>query len=65
MMNEIEKRLAELKKEFDEGQKMLADLDAKREQVKQTLLRISGAIQVLEELQKEKASVESEPPAQE
>jgi prefoldin subunit 5 len=65
MMNEIDKRLDELKKEFDEGQKMLAELDARREQVKQTLLRISGAIQVLEELQEQQACGQSESPVQE
>ncbi len=47
---QIEGRLKELKCEFESGQKMLADLDAKQSNIRTTLLRISGAIQVLEEL---------------
>jgi hypothetical protein len=36
---------------------MLADLEARRSELQQTLLRISGAIQVLEELLAAQASV--------
>lgn len=39
-----------MRKEFESGQKMLADLDNQRANLQQTVLRISGAIQVLEEL---------------
>jgi hypothetical protein len=46
----LEGRLGELKAEFQSGQKMLADLEAKAANLRETLLRISGAIQVLEEL---------------
>ncbi len=46
----IQLRLQALKTEFETGQKMLADLEAKQASLQQTLLRISGAIQVLEEL---------------
>lgn len=46
----IEKRLNELKVEYESGQKMLVDLDKRQAELQQTLLRISGAIQVLEEL---------------
>jgi hypothetical protein len=53
MKEQVDKRLAELKNEFERGQKILEDLDARREQAKQSLLRISGAIQVLEEILKE------------
>ncbi|MCU0637210.1 MAG: hypothetical protein MUE87_01100 [Methanothrix sp.] len=53
MREQLEKRLDELKAEYDQGEKMLSDLDTRREQVRQTLLRISGALQVLEELLKE------------
>lgn len=42
-------RLARLRAEHEAGQKMLAELDAKRQEIRDTLLRISGAIQVLEE----------------
>ena len=54
MRNELETRLAELKSEFEAGQNMLADLNKKRADLEATLLRISGAIQVLEELLAEK-----------
>jgi len=50
MQERVEIRLAELKKEFESGQKMLADLEAKQVNLRSTLLRISGAIQVLEEV---------------
>ena len=47
---QLEKRITELKSEFEAGQKMLADYEAKQEELRSTMLRISGAIQVLEEL---------------
>lgn len=50
MRAQIEQRLAALQSEHDAGQKMLADLDAKRAALAQTLLRIEGAVQVLHEL---------------
>jgi hypothetical protein len=50
MKPQLEKRIAELKAEFESGQKMLADLETKKSELQSTLLRISGAIQVLEEL---------------
>jgi hypothetical protein len=50
MQERLEARLRALRDEFQSGQKMLADLDARRQDLEQTLLRISGAIQVLEEL---------------
>ncbi len=46
----LEKRVGELKVEFENGQKILEELDAKRSNLTQTLLRISGAIQALEGL---------------
>jgi uncharacterized coiled-coil protein SlyX len=49
MKQQIENRLQSLKAEFAEGQKVLADLETKQASVRDTLLRISGAIQVLEE----------------
>ena len=49
MQEQLEQRLKELKIEFETGQKMLADLDARQANMRNTLLRISGAIQVLEE----------------
>ena len=41
---------------------MLSDLDARREQVRQTLLRISGAVQILEEMLKVEDAVAEKPP---
>lgn len=53
MQTQLELRLNELNGEYEEGQKMLAELDSKREQLTHTLIRISGAIQVIkEELEK-------------
>ena len=49
MRKQLEKRLEELKAEYKSGQNMLADLELKQANLKETLLRISGAIQVLEE----------------
>ncbi len=49
MKEQLEQRLQALKAEFEAGQKMLADLEARQAELRQTLLRISGAIQVLEE----------------
>ncbi|WP_198954369.1 MULTISPECIES: hypothetical protein [Moorena] len=47
MKEQLEKRLNQLKAEFASGQKVLADLEAKQANVRETLLRIQGAIQVL------------------
>ena len=49
MKEKLEKRLKELKAEFESGQKTLANLQSQEISLKETLLRISGAIQVLEE----------------
>lgn len=69
MREQIEQRLRELKTDFESAQKMIADLEARQTNLEGTLLQISGAIQVLEELlQQEKPrpnisekSEESEP----
>jgi prefoldin subunit 5 len=50
MKEQLQQRLQQLKAEFESGQKVLADLEAKQTSVRETLLRIAGAIQVLEEL---------------
>lgn len=55
MKEQLSARLQQLKNEYEAGQRMLADLDARATEVRSTLLRIGGAIQVLEEeLQKAK-----------
>ena len=50
MKEKLERRLESLKAEYEAGKKMLADLEAKEDSLRETLLRISGAIQVLEEM---------------
>lgn len=50
MKDYVEQRLAELRGELDLGQKQLALLEARGTELRQTLLRISGAIQVLEDV---------------
>jgi hypothetical protein len=47
---ELERRLTELRSEFETGRRLEADLQARLSEVSQTVLRVSGAIQVLEEL---------------
>jgi hypothetical protein len=49
MRTQLEQRLQELRSEYTAGQKVLAELEAKQLHLRETLLRISGAIQVLEE----------------
>ena len=49
MLERLEKRLQSLRTEYQSGQQVLTDLEAKQANVKDTLLRIAGAIQVLEE----------------
>jgi prefoldin subunit 5 len=43
-------RLEQLRAEYRSGEQALAELESRREDLRQTLLRISGAIQVLEEV---------------
>jgi septal ring factor EnvC (AmiA/AmiB activator) len=42
-------RLQELRSEFAEGERQLNDTERRREQLRDQLLRIEGAIRVLEE----------------
>jgi hypothetical protein len=49
MKEQLEQRLTELKAELRNGRKMAADLQRQEVTLKETLLRISGAIQVIEE----------------
>jgi len=46
----MEQRLQELHRELEKGQQEMARLDLRRQELRDTMLRISGAIQVLEEL---------------
>lgn len=46
----IETRLQELRGEWERGVRQLELLDRQRAELRETLLRIEGAIQILEEL---------------
>ncbi len=57
MKQQLEQRLKELRAERETGQKTLDELETKEKDLRSTLLRISGAIKVLEEeLTKERSS---------
>ncbi len=60
MRKQMEDRLQVLRQEFETGQSRLTELEAQAAQLRQTLLRISGAIQVIEELL---LAAPEEPPA--
>jgi chromosome segregation ATPase len=49
MREQIERRLEELRHEYEAGTKLLSELETKQASIRATLTRISGAIQVLEE----------------
>ncbi|MCW3050958.1 MAG: hypothetical protein JWN14_128 [Chthonomonadales bacterium] len=55
MNSEIQSRLDALRKEMEIGQQRMQDLERQLSQLRDTMLRISGAIQVLEELQTQAA----------
>lgn len=50
MNEQVQARLEELREEYARGQATLEDLERQTSNVRATMLRISGAIQVLEEL---------------
>jgi len=52
----LEHRLAELRSEYEAGKKLAAELESKQASLKATMERISGAIEVIEELLAEKTS---------
>ncbi|HKP87310.1 MAG TPA: hypothetical protein VJZ26_14495 [Blastocatellia bacterium] len=62
MQEQLRKRLDELKSEFNKGQTQLQDLETQAATLRQMLLRLSGAIQVLEE-ELAKAETDQETPA--
>ena len=56
MQAQLEQRISELTSEFETGQTRLRELEGQAQNLRETLLRISGAIQVLkEELEKSHA----------
>ena len=61
MKRELEVRLKELKEEYQKGQGQLVALEQETGNLKNTLLRISGAIQILQELLGDKTSENSLP----
>ena len=61
MQQQLESRLAELRGEFEKGQQRLKEIEAEAGSLRDTLLRISGAIQVLQE---ELEKVDPESPQQ-
>jgi len=54
MREQMENRLRELQTEFEVGQKVMGELEIRQANLRSTLLRIGGAMQVLEELLGEK-----------
>lgn len=50
MREQVEQRLRELRAEYERGSGILADLQAQEARCRESLLRISGAVQVLEEI---------------
>ena len=48
--DKLQHRLDELRAEFENGRKMLEEQKLKEAELRETLMRIGGAIQVLEEL---------------
>ena len=54
MREQLENRLRELRTEFEVGQKVMAELEIRQANLRGTLLRIGGAMQVLEEMLGEK-----------
>lgn len=57
----LRQRLEVLREEFEKGQHHLDALDRQRQEVRDTLLRIGGAIQVLEELISQNGHQENAP----
>jgi len=56
MHDQVQARIEALRKELEVGQRRMHDLERDLAQLRDTMLRISGAIQVLEELQAEAAA---------
>jgi prefoldin subunit 5 len=63
MREQAKLRLEELRKEFETGQSQLQELDRQQTRMRETLLRISGAIQILDEMLASKNSLPQNHPA--
>ncbi|PWU14410.1 MAG: hypothetical protein C5B50_17485 [Verrucomicrobia bacterium] len=57
----MKERLSQLRTELEKGRQRLELLDRERQEVRDTMLRISGAIRVLEELIAQNGQPASEP----
>ena len=65
MRNQIQNRLKELESEYASGERLLADLQRKEKNLRATLLRLSGAIQVLKEVLEKKTETNGDVELQE
>jgi predicted nuclease with TOPRIM domain len=54
--SKVRQRLEELRAEYDKGQRTLQDLESQAGNLRATLLRISGAVQALQETLDEDAA---------
>lgn len=61
MQDQVQVRIEALRKELEVGQQRMQDLERQLTQVRDTMLRISGAIQVLEEIQAQAAAADATP----
>jgi hypothetical protein len=61
MQHQVQSRLDALRHEMKVGRERMQDLERQLAQLRDTMLRISGAIQVLEELQAEAAPAATTP----
>lgn len=50
MRDHLQTRLGELKAEFESGQRMMQELESRQAKLRDQLLRLSGAVAVLEEV---------------
>jgi hypothetical protein len=50
MQQALTQRLAKLREEYESGMQAMNEIQRRQDELRTTLLRISGAIQVLEEL---------------
>nr|WP_294526536.1 hypothetical protein [uncultured Rhodopila sp.] len=63
MNDKLQARLEQLRKEQAAGIEALNEIERKRDELRTTLLRISGAIQVIEELLAEPSQAPTDEPA--
>ena len=55
MREQLQCRLEDLKREYEAGQTRLRELETETAYVRETMLRISGAIQVIQEMLEKEA----------